>query len=108
MERITGLFRGTRQTHEVKLKWRQGALRLLPASRRFHKARKPAALGSSEGEAALGPTQEQFLVRHSWQLVVPRSTHASSMMKADRQGQRSSGARQCLQRGLGGTERSPF
>lgn len=61
------LFKSMWQTREVKLKQPHAKLRLLPASRRFHKARKPAVLGSREGEGAQGHTQEQLLVRHSWQ-----------------------------------------
>lgn len=53
------------QTREVKLRQPHTELRLLPASRRFHKARKQAVLGSSDREAASGRTQGRFLVTGS-------------------------------------------
>lgn len=75
------MFASVRQTREVQLEQPHTELRLLPASRGFHKARKRAVLGSSDREAAPGHTQEQFLVRRSRQQGAPRPSHASSMMK---------------------------
>jgi hypothetical protein len=66
MEKLAGLSEDKWQNYEVKLKHSWAELKLLLASRRLHKTRKLAAVGSSEEEAALGHTQEQFLVRHSW------------------------------------------
>lgn len=101
MEGLGGLFKSMRQTREVKLKQPHAELKLLPASGRFHKARKPAVLGSSAGEATLGHTPEQFLGRHSWQQGVPQPAHALSMMKADRQGLLNAGEGLGLPRGTG-------
>lgn len=54
--RFGALWESVWQSHESQA---HTELRLLPASGRFHKARKPAILGSSEGEAAPEHTQEQ-------------------------------------------------
>lgn len=92
---------------EVKLKQPHPELRLLLAWRRFHKAQKPADLGSNGGEGAPRHTREQFLVRHSWQPGAPRPSHGLSSMTADRQGPMNAWAGQGFQRGLRGTQRSP-
>lgn len=66
--------------------WPQARLRHLPACCRCPKYRKPASPGSKKEKTAFGHTQEQFLVKHSWQLAPPQHAHT---LIADRQDGRS-------------------